>query len=578
LLEQEASPVMTRRFLAGRASLAAVVCSVLVLASGPAHAQKDEEEKVGGCFSPLIAPATPVVYAGVGEVVRFEAINNLPGCPCGGSVTTEVTVPSLDYSDGLQANITNHPAAPNLAKLVDLRVQPYGPPDIPVQICIQASRPYGGTGCDSWTSERYCEWRTIHVTQARVNGDLAPSVPEVIVPPNQLGSVTLSWWTSDTSFAEMKVQVDGVHTSLSTALNGQYTYSQLRPGKTYWFQLYANGIFLVQRPVTARMGPSGTLTATPTTVVAPAGTAGTTTLRWTTQNTSNAELKVSVNGQAPTLVARARNGQQSVSWIVAGDTYLFTLHPTDPPGPPVASVTVRGVLPRPPMPDAGHWYNPGRSGNGIDLQPAGSDTVVLTWYTYTASGEPIWYMAYLTPETGAWAGELYESSWNGTSASARAVGTAKLLSSGGWRYQWTMGSLSGEEPIEPLAFGGGATTMNLSGNWYNAAESGWGILFTSRGTTHLANLTIYSGSRPTWLQGVANTSGTSLVFPLSYVTGLNLCPGCTGTPSIVVQAAGTLTVTGSSGAPSTATASSQVSFPGGSWNRAPFTLTRLSGP
>ncbi|WP_163994755.1 S8 family serine peptidase [Pyxidicoccus caerfyrddinensis] len=235
--------------------------------------------------------------------------------------------------------------------------------------------------------------------------------------------------------------------------------------------------------------------------------------------------------------------------------------------------------PLPTKPAKGNWYNPARNGNGLDIQYAATDSLSLTWLTYTSAGAPIWYMSTLTAETGVWAGDLYESYWNGSSASATKVGTAKLtLSAGQWRYVWTKGAASGNEPIQPLAFGGGFTTMNLSGNWYNAQESGWGILFDSRGTVHVANVLIYNGTRPTWVQGVVDSGSTSLSFSLSYVTGTNLCPGCTGTPSTAVQPAGTFTVSGSAGVPSTATASTQVSFPGGTWYRSPFTLSRLTGP
>lgn len=235
--------------------------------------------------------------------------------------------------------------------------------------------------------------------------------------------------------------------------------------------------------------------------------------------------------------------------------------------------------PLPTKPAQGNWYNPARSGNGLDIQYAASDSLALTWLTYTAAGEPIWYSSTLTAETGVWAGDLYESSWNGVSASAMKVGTARLtLSSGQWRFAWTKGALSGSEPIQRLAFGGGVTTMNLSGHWYNAQESGWGILFDSRGTVHVANVLIYQGSRPTWVQGVADSASTSLSFALSSVTGTNLCPGCTGTPSTAAQPAGTLTVSGLSGVPHMVAASIQASFPGVTWNRPYFTLSRLTGP
>ncbi|AKQ66815.1 hypothetical protein A176_003727 [Myxococcus hansupus] len=53
----------------------------------------------------------------------------------------------------------------------------------------------------------------------------------------------------------------------------------------------------------------------------------------------------------------------------------------------------------------------------------------------------------------------------------------------------------------------------------------------------------------TWVQGVVNSASTSLTFPMQYVTGTNLCPGCTGTPSTRHQLVGSLTINGTSGVP-----------------------------
>ncbi|SDE88471.1 Dual-action HEIGH metallo-peptidase [Myxococcus virescens] len=233
----------------------------------------------------------------------------------------------------------------------------------------------------------------------------------------------------------------------------------------------------------------------------------------------------------------------------------------------------------PPRPDKGPWYNPARSGNGLDIQHLASDQIHVTWYTYTAAGVPIWYQAYLVAEAGEWRGDLLQTSWTGSSATFSVVGTLRITySSGLWRFYWKLGSLSGNEPIQFLAFGGGSTVMNLNGLWYNGAEPGWGGSFNTQGNTHVLNLTVYQGSNPVWLQGVVNSASTSLVFPMTYVTGTNLCPGCTGPTSTSGTAAGTFTVNGSAGTPGGMAASSAVSFPGGTWNRPSFTLNRLTGP
>ncbi|NBC45909.1 S8 family serine peptidase [Corallococcus exiguus] len=233
----------------------------------------------------------------------------------------------------------------------------------------------------------------------------------------------------------------------------------------------------------------------------------------------------------------------------------------------------------PPRPDKGPWYNPARSGNGLDIQHLASDQIHVTWYTYTSAGVPIWYQAYLFAEPGEWRGDLLKTTWTGSSATLSVVGTMRITySSGLWRFYWTLGSLSGNEPIQFLAFGSGSSVMNLNGLWYNGAEPGWGTSFNTQGNTHVVNLTVYQGSNPVWLQGVVSSTSTSLSFPMAYITGTNLCPGCTGTTSTSATAAGTFTVNGSAGSPIGMAASSAVSFPGGTWNRPSFTLNRLTGP
>ncbi|WP_147477255.1 S8 family serine peptidase [Corallococcus sp. AB038B] len=233
----------------------------------------------------------------------------------------------------------------------------------------------------------------------------------------------------------------------------------------------------------------------------------------------------------------------------------------------------------PPRPDKGPWYNPARSGNGLDIQHLASDQIHVTWYTYTSAGVPIWYQAFLFAEPGEWRGDLIKTTWTGSSATLSVVGTMRITySSGLWRFYWTLGSLSGNEPIQFLAFGSGSSVMNLNGLWYNGAEPGWGASFNTQGNTQVLNLTVYQGSNPVWLQGVVSSASTSLSFPMSYITGTNLCPGCTGTTSTSLTAAGTFTVNGSAGTPSGMAASSAVSFPGGTWNRPSFTLNRLTGP
>lgn len=235
----------------------------------------------------------------------------------------------------------------------------------------------------------------------------------------------------------------------------------------------------------------------------------------------------------------------------------------------------------PPLPERGMWFNPARNGNGMEIHPRpAEDKISFRWLTYTATEQPIWYHAELSPGLGAWEGTLLKSTWNGSNAAAQSVGTAKLRRTNGqWRYEWTLAGASGNEPIQKLSFGAGQRTMDLGGLWQHALQPGWSVEFESSGTTTVSNLMVFaSNGEPTWLQGVVNTTSTKLYFPMLYVKGKNLCPGCVGTPSTSFTPAGTLTVQGATGTPNSLTASMNVNWLGGAWYRSPITMSRMTGP
>jgi serine protease len=234
----------------------------------------------------------------------------------------------------------------------------------------------------------------------------------------------------------------------------------------------------------------------------------------------------------------------------------------------------------PPTPAAGLWYNPARAGTGVEIhaRPA-QNKLSIAWLTYTTAERPIWYYADLNPNIDVWEGTLTKRTWNGSAASTQNVGTAKLRRvSGQWYYEWTLGSSSGNEPLQQLVFGAGATKMDLTGLWQNNQQPGWFLEATSKGSTHVLNLLAYDQSgQPTWLQGVGESASTSVTFPMMFITGKNLCPGCVGPTSYSGQAAGTVTVQGALGKPTSVYATTSVSFPGGTWNRPGFTGTRVTG-
>src|SRR5258706_5723148 len=75
----------------------------------------------------------------------------------------------------------------------------------------------------------------------------------------------------------------------------------------------------------------------------------------------------------------------------------------------------------------GHWWNPQRSGSGFEIFSAAGQVAVV-WYTFDASGKPVWYTAQGDESglgTQAWPLLQHRWSRNGIAAST-AVCSLKL--------------------------------------------------------------------------------------------------------------------------------------------------------
>ncbi len=229
------------------------------------------------------------------------------------------------------------------------------------------------------------------------------------------------------------------------------------------------------------------------------------------------------------------------------------------------------------VPALGNWYNPNRSGNGIDLFEVPDGRLGLAWYTYLPDGSPIWYQSDLAlVDQGVWQAGLKKASWNGTAATLTTVGSVRLDFTGpteAW-FSWTLEGQSGGEPFEHL-FGVG----DRGGAWFAPSEPGWGIEALEQGGILGAVVTFYEGSRPTWAGGTA-AAGNDVTLPLRRRNGVGLCPSCGGgsstpPPSVPV---GTLRLQIQAGA-STGVGTTVITTPGGTtWNRGPLSLQRLTSP
>jgi hypothetical protein len=190
-----------------------------------------------------------------------------------------------------------------------------------------------------------------------------------------------------------------------------------------------------------------------------------------------------------------------------------------------------------------HWYDPERSGHGIDFRRVesedGSMRHFLHFYTYDQEGQPQWYIANATlSEDMVFESSLDLVTWNDQRSPAAQIDPSR---SGEIRLdldppidhpacadrrgydpagneKWLFAVLdfnlpdgSGTWCLEPLRFGREpAFPQEGSGSWYAAdpADSGWGLSVMTRnyGPRPIINTVVYyydEAGEPTWAIGVA---------------------------------------------------------------------------
>jgi len=187
----------------------------------------------------------------------------------------------------------------------------------------------------------------------------------------------------------------------------------------------------------------------------------------------------------------------------------------------------------------GLWWNapPGsEAGWGINFAHQG-DTIFATWFTYDASGKPLW-LAVQADKTGpgVYAGNLFTTTgppfdavpFDPAVVAENTVGTAVLTfaddNNATFAYTVDIGSpaksvVAQTKSITRQQFGtlptcvwGSQPDLTLATNyqdlWWKkpaASEAGWGINFTHQGDTIFATWFTYGASgKPWWLAFVAN--------------------------------------------------------------------------
>lgn len=178
----------------------------------------------------------------------------------------------------------------------------------------------------------------------------------------------------------------------------------------------------------------------------------------------------------------------------------------------------------------GMWFNPERSGHGIDVQQA-RDQLVVTWFTYGPDGDPVWYQATGPFDRPDWEADLYRFQFdhdeNGAAGEVVGTMTLEFHSAASATFGWDLSALgqgTGSEPFEPLIADDAAPIFDVTGHWAAADESNWGLTVDAQGGLQIATVYYYDNEgNPRWVQGTG-IAGQESAIELDSFTGF--CPGC----------------------------------------------------
>ncbi len=175
-------------------------------------------------------------------------------------------------------------------------------------------------------------------------------------------------------------------------------------------------------------------------------------------------------------------------------------------------------------PLAGLWYNPERSGHGVDLQHAG-DNLFIIWYTYNDDGTPTWYLA-AGEYSPNWQAPLSRFTWDASSRTTNGeeVGTVNMNFSNATQstFSWDINGRTGSESFQYFAFAGEPTIQQHTSSYYDPNDSGWGISVITQGNTLVSIIFYYDeAGEPIWALGTGPTDNSVDMY--SFV---GFCPDC----------------------------------------------------
>jgi hypothetical protein len=197
---------------------------------------------------------------------------------------------------------------------------------------------------------------------------------------------------------------------------------------------------------------------------------------------------------------------------------------------------------------SGMWYDPARSGEGLQLEVLDSNTAIVYWFTYDEQGKQRWFggigqIAHTSagdsiqfPEMYVTHGGKFGPSFNPGDVQFQTVGNASVsftdCNTGTFRY-----SAFGQSQTLPMqrltqTMGAGCTSINgvpgqpvmpyagQSGNWYDVAHSGEGfdLEWMADNQAVVSWYTYDTSGKQVWVMGVGTRQDDAIVFDNLFTT------------------------------------------------------------
>jgi len=220
--------------------------------------------------------------------------------------------------------------------------------------------------------------------------------------------------------------------------------------------------------------------------------------------------------------------------------------------------------PAPVEPKAGLYWDPEKSGKGMDIHAANGNHVVYV-YDFRADGSPVWYQGFSETRSGRLhldAGSIFEYEYDYDNRSIEsqvpefsmsmdfkrgafeipcAVSSPELQTSPAQLIWQTTDGLE-MRCLEKMRFSNDPAAINFTGLWYGGSnDDGWGLSVSQEGDVMVVVVYFYDGlGRATWAIGSGVREGNNpLTMGLLKVTGF--CVTCQA-QDVEFEELGTLTL------------------------------------